>query len=797
MDLLRNKYFWITLLLILFILVLIFSLKSNSKSNPSSSKYSCNNGLCVEDPNGNYSDPTCGQTNCKVAPSSNCSAVIPLNPSKPGILPITIPISSKGTPYYNQYLGERVFVFNPTMNQTGMQRQIYDIFNQQGGFNEQCDNIGQYSDYNYALLFMPGTYPPLDIPIGYYTQVLGLGKDKSKVRIDAGSGNVINNSNITNSQQYQKNIGGPNIHSSSADFNVGTLNNFWRSCENMTVFNLSDYITQYKQVMVWAASQAVSLRNVKVEGGNIWLFDITSNSGPGSFASGGFVANCDCDGYINNGAQQQFIIRNSNATGYLKPNWNQVLVGCIDNDSDNTSKAIECCINGLQDDNDNTPINFPLVTIIDKTPVILEKPYLALDGGNNFVLMMPNGLVQNSQGVNKQDNFTEANFTIISASLEPDNNDRSNEIQSALAIGHVVLTPGSYTISNSIDLKGNLLIGLGLPRLKATGNTTIINGNGMISGIIFMAGKNMTNKANNNILVNLTKGSPSYLWDVYCRCGGNLTSSDTTQWSAQAMIQVNGDNSILDNVWCWVADHNADNTFSTWFNASCNYGVIVGGNSVTCYGLFAEHNKINNLLWTGDNGSVYMFQSEFNYFPPDCDTFKDAISYYVDDAVTRHSVYGAGAYCYFPLKQIYALAGFYFNRSLQLTFQSIFTVYLNGYGGIKNVYIDDKRTGFGKPVINLKTTDKVKTIKSCICSSDSNYKDTFCACGPCNISDNNNSPVSSTCEKGRCKPVDGCTSDEIDAFNNKPCGSPGYQFIDPPNCGAKPIRDQTYTCRYW
>jgi hypothetical protein len=810
MDLFRNKYFWITLLII-FTLILIFSLslKSNSNTNPSSSKYSCINNKCVSDPNGKYDDnscngdcekqkmyscqnetciedangtykdSTCGGKNCKTDPT-DCLTVTPLSPSNPGTLTtITNPISSLNTAYYNQLFGERVFIFNQDMSQSNMQQQIYDIFNQQGGFDETCDNIGQYSDYNYALLFMPGTYPPLDIPIGYYTQVLGLGTDMSLVKIDAGGGNVDNRSK--DSKSPQKGIGGPNIHSSSANFSVGALNNFWRSCENMTVFNLSNYIDEKTAMkcMVWAASQAVSLRNIKVQEGQIWLFDLCLNAEPAGYASGGFIANCDCDGSINNGSQQQFIIRNSNAKGYKFPNWNQVFVGCNNNDTD--AKFTSCCTNGNSTNE---------ITVIDKTPIIYEKPYLAYDN-NNYVLMMPNGLIQNSKGVNKQqDNFTkETNFTIIIASSKPDNTDRSSEIQNALSHGHVVLTPGSYTISKTIDLKGNLLIGLGLPRLKATENTTIINGNGMISGIIFIAGKNKnTNEVNNNILVNLKEGSPSYLWDVYCRCGGNFTESDTTQWSASSMIKVNGNNSILDNVWCWVADHNADNTFSTWYNASCDYGIIIGGNNVTCYGLFAEHNRINNVLWTGDNGSVYMFQSEFNYFPPDCETFKNAISYYVDDKVTKHSIYGAGAYSFFPLNQIYALAGFYFNTKLDLTFQSIFTIYLNGYGGIKNVYIDQNGHGYGDSVINPKTTDKVPTLKSYICNRDN--IDNSCACLLCKNNE--------TCDHGMCKPSDGCTYDQIIAFNNKPCNSPGNQYINPkPECGGSPDKTEIYSCKHW
>src|SRR5580698_661512 len=63
-------------------------------------------------------------------------------------------------------LGSNVFVFDPSMSSAAIQRQIDEVY-----------AIQQHSEFGsarYALLFLPGSYS-VDIPIGFYTQILGLG----------------------------------------------------------------------------------------------------------------------------------------------------------------------------------------------------------------------------------------------------------------------------------------------------------------------------------------------------------------------------------------------------------------------------------------------------------------------------------------------------------------------------------------------------------------------------------------------------------------------------------------------
>ncbi len=71
---------------------------------------------------------------------------------------------------------DSVVVFHSTDSTADIEARVNAIFAENGG---QKDN-GEFSPDRYALLFMPGTYAA-DVPVGYYTQVLGLGKAATDV----------------------------------------------------------------------------------------------------------------------------------------------------------------------------------------------------------------------------------------------------------------------------------------------------------------------------------------------------------------------------------------------------------------------------------------------------------------------------------------------------------------------------------------------------------------------------------------------------------------------------------------
>lgn len=567
---------------------------------------------------------------------------------------------------------ENVFIFtNADANDSAsMQNTINDKFKTQGGIGKhddtapnpgKFDNPGQNSKFNYAFLFMPGTYT-VNIPIGYYTHVAGLGKSNKDV--------IFN--------------GGPIVDNGSVLYSVGALNNFWRTCENITVNPTYDYAVenQYNtsKTMIYAVSQACSLRSVVING-NLSLANMAQDYKNMGFSSGGFMANCEISDVLDMGSQQQFICRNTKYGTFPNISWNHVNVGC---QSEKERKG--CCINTTKPTS-----GVKNLTVVDtKINTVREKPYLFFNGDdtitvrasiiNSIEVICPgyspaSGVSNNIDKNIKRDNYKIVNEDITSESL--------NKILKDNTCDCIIFSPGRYKIDTTIILSGQLLFGLGLPVLTSTTNNTIISGYGNICGIIFEAGAGGNG---NQVLVDLS-GNPSYLWDIICRVGGGDNHEQI--YSVDTMLHIGGDNSVLDNIWCWVADHYADdNLYVGWENAICNIGVHVTGNNVSAYGLFSEHTRKRNVLWDGDNGEVYMFQSELNYYVPGTSGTTDIVSYEIGSTVKNHKLYGAGAYSFFEAIAQMSPSGFKWASTTNVDYQNLVTVFLNGYGGISHIYND-------------------------------------------------------------------------------------------------------------
>ena len=227
-------------------------------------------------------------------------------------------------------LGPNVFVFDPSMPTSQIQATVDTVLAQ------QVDN--EFGTQRYAFLFKPGVYgsasAPLNIQVGYYTSVLGLGVSPNDVTIN-GTVNVYNRC--------------------LAPKNCIALVNFWRSVENLWV-QVPKGKTEF-----WATSQAAPLRRVHVSG-NLFLFDY--QSGPG-YSSGGFIADSLSDhGVIINGSQQQFMTRNSEIGLWTNGVWNQVFAGVKGAPPQSFS---------------TTPYNPPPYTTLATSPVTREKPFLRID----------------------------------------------------------------------------------------------------------------------------------------------------------------------------------------------------------------------------------------------------------------------------------------------------------------------------------------------------------------------------------------------------------------------------------
>jgi len=468
-------------------------------------------------------------------------------------------------------------------------------------------------------------------------------------------------------------------------------------------------------------------------------------------------------------SQQQFICRNTEFNSFPISLWNQVNVGCV-----SKQKIQPCCIN-----TPTTPVSTARnTTIIDKTPLIAEKPYLSLSDGNNkdsLIIRVP-VLIRDKVGQQTGKSDVINTYTIITDKITAADINKILESQTS-----IIFSPGRYNIDQPIKLNGQLLFGLGLPVLRSTKQNNIIEGYGKICGIIFEAG---IGKNGSNTLVKLDSQA-SYLWDICCRVGGGIDNEDT--YSIDKMLSIGGTNSILDNIWCWVADHYSSGAYTGWDKAACNIGVNITGTGVIAYGLFSEHNHKQNVLWEGDKGQVYLYQSEFNYFPETAESFKDAVSYEVSQSVKSHLIRGGGAYSFFPRKKIFAKSGFIFPESVD--YENILTVFLNGYGGIKHVINDIGITV--QDVGSGKDGEPPTTQIAYICNKEGTISD--CPCSPACDS-------SSSCFQGSCKPNDRpCTDAQKKSINDAcpngcACGSKNANWKCTTKNQAGCSTKETVTC---
>ncbi len=521
--------------------------------------------------------------------------------------------------------GSNVYIFDPTMSSSTIQNTLTSIFNQQ--------QSNQFGTSRYALLFKPGVYN-VDVNIGFYTQVLGLGYLPDDVTINGA------------------------VHV-SADWNGGNATeNFWRGAENMAVIPPSG-------PDIWAVSQASPFRRMDVQG-SMQLDD-------GGWSSGGFLADCNVTGQVNSGSQQQWISRNDQLGSWTGSNWNMVFVG----------------VNGAPAQS----FPNPPYTVVNQAPVIREKPFLYVDHYGNYAVFVP-ALRTNAQGTSWASGSPAGTSIPISQFYIAHPGDSAATINNALAQGlHLLFTPGIYTLNGTITITqaNTVVLGLGLATLvpqNGVTTMTVADVDGVtIAGLLFDAGT--TNSA---VLLQVGPAgssanhaaNPTLLSDVFCRIGG------ATVGQATQSLVINSNNVILDDLWLWRADHGNANTVGWTINTATN-GLVVNGNNVTAYGLFVEHYQQYQVIWNGNGGSTYFFQNEMPYDPPNQAAWMNGstrgyAAYKVNNAVTSHQAWGLGSYCYFNVNpSIVADHAFEVPTASGVVFHDLVTVSLGGTGTIAHI----------------------------------------------------------------------------------------------------------------
>ena len=512
--------------------------------------------------------------------------------------------------------GANVTVFDPSMPVGQIQAAVDAIYAQQVN-----DEMGTN---RYALLFKPGVYgtatQPLQLKVGYYTEIAGLGGSPRDVTIN-GKIDVYNR-----------------CLDNGGTSNCVALVNFWRTVSNLTLnINALGQDGCRASANFWAVSQAASMRRLKVTGGNLSLMDYCT-AGP-QFASGGFIADSDLP-FVINGSQQQWLIRNSKIGGWSNAVWNQVFAG----------------VEGAPDD---ATFPTPPYTTLDRTPVSREKPYLFLDADGAYNVRVPSTQTE-SRGITWGSGPTAGSTIPLRDFFVARPSDSVQTINSQLARGlNLLLTPGVYDVAKSIEIKrtGTVVLGLGHATLTAVGGAvplTVDDSAGIVvAGVTIDAGTvespvllQVGKKAKNN--AKRFPSDPITLSDVYFRVGGPHVGK------ADVALEVNSDDVLIDHTWVWRADHGIEG-FSgdteRWLTNLGRNGVVVNGDDVTANGLFVEHFQQYNTIWNGQGGRTILYQNELPYDPPtQADWMNGAVEgwagYKVGDGVTTHDLWGGGVYVF-------------------------------------------------------------------------------------------------------------------------------------------------------
>jgi hypothetical protein len=551
-------------------------------------------------------------------------------------------------------LGSNVYVFSPSDSVSSIESTLNTIS------DDQVSN--QFGTARYEILFEPGTYgsssDPLVITVGYYEAIAGLGE---------APGDTVINGSINS---YNQCTDGDQDECNATD-------NFWRSVTNLTI-NVAGLTGCFAGEDVWAVSQDAPLRDVIING-NLTLMDYCDGSP--DYASGGFIANSELNGTVENGSQQQYFVRDSDISDWTNGVWNQVFCG------DPGAPA-----QSFSSDSGDSGGTEPYTTL-SSCPVTEEEPYLYMNSSGNYEVYVPS-LEGGSSGPDYLNGVPAGTSVPLSDFYVVNSSSTVAQINAALAAGDDLLfTPGVYSYASTIDVTNpnTLVIGLGFTTLiPSDGNITMqvadvagVN----ISGLIFDAGPTQSS----SLLQIGTEGStenyssdPVTVDDVNFRIGGEETGT-----AATALVD-NSNYSILDDIWAWRADHGSG--AGSWTGDQAATGVVVNGNDVEANGLAVEHFQQYETVWNGQGGTDLFFQNENPYEVPSQSVWMSSATqdgypaFYIPSSVTSFTGYGMGSYSYFDQGvAIENAMAFQAPDTPGVQFNDILTVFLNGSGGIESV----------------------------------------------------------------------------------------------------------------
>lgn len=524
--------------------------------------------------------------------------------------------------------GPNVMVVHPGDNLKPVQAEIDRIYAQQ--------QHAEFGAGRYAFLFAPGDYR-LDIPVGFYTQVLGLGHMPDDVHITG------------------------NVHVDAASQHNNATTTFWRSAENFAV-------TPANGTLPWAVSQGVSFRRMHVLGNMVLHQDR-------GWASGGWMSDTRVDGTVDSGSQQQWISRNTDWKQWTGSNWNMVFVGV-----------------------GNAPAGtwpHPPYTRVARVPTLREKPFLQMERDGSYSVRVP-ALHHDTTGATwAADRDGGRTLPLRDFYVAHPEKDTAATMNAALSQGKsLLLAPGTYELTDALHVQraGTVVMGLGFATLHPTRGTAAMRVDDVdgvsIAGVLFDAGAQES-----PVLLEVGKTGqhrshakdPIALYDVFFRVGGAAIGK------TRANLVINSDDTLVDDTWIWRADHG---TGVGWTSNTSQNGLVVHGDRVTAYGLFVEHHQQYQTLWTGKAGRTYFYQSEIPYDPPtqaqwtDPDGHHGWASYKVTEAAGSHEAWGLGVYSVFRHPNVDLSRAIEVPLSPRIRLHHMMTIALDNLGAIEHV-IDD------------------------------------------------------------------------------------------------------------
>lgn len=487
------------------------------------------------------------------------------------------------------------------------------------------------------------------IELGFYSHIGGLGKVPADVKL----GSIFTRPHLS---------GGANATCT-----------FWRSVENVAV--MRDF--------AWTVSQSTSARRMLVESTSKYISDVGNTN---FWGSGGFIADTQYISFRPNwGGQQQWYTRNTifpPGSGAMGGSYNMVWQGCI---------------NPPQADNSNAPI--------PTTPIMREKPFLFIDSDGEYKIFVPAwqkdrvGISWSSTDMGKgwiQDLLTDWYVA--------KEGDTDVEINNALKAGkNIFFTPGHYSLDNPIQVnrKDAILLGAGIA--SVTLEPTAKNTWGCIyaddrDGII-IAGLLMDSLNSTTYQVRVGgegahadhSANPILLTDITCRIGGVQSKNIQVHTS----MQINSNNVVGDHFWLWRADHGSQRGGDArWLRDRCKNGLIVTGDDVSLYALFAEHYQEYEVLWLGERGRTCFLQNEPPYDAPNQASWSSQggrvdgyAAFKVANTVKEHHSIGMGSYAVFTGTDgnVNKKNGFEIPNSPNVKLEKMCITRFAGPGNIQNV----------------------------------------------------------------------------------------------------------------